>query len=802
MITKLKSIQRLAVFQDFDWDKSVKGKDGSVQELKEINILYGRNYSGKTTLSRILRAFETGCISDKFKGAAFTLQMKDQSVLEQSKLTGHGHEIRVFNEDFVRENLRFIANPNERIVPFAVIGKDNVEIEGAIKKLEEELGVNEAGKETCMYGEQIALKAAYATSSQAHSHASNSLNDKLSQKATHNPTGMKHNASLFGDINYNITKLNADIHKVLLPNFSPISDNEKLRLLTLIDEKTNPETLTPHKINLSFSQLRKTAGDLVKKHIAKSSKIDELVEDALLNQWAKQGKELHSDHSKNCGFCGNIVSEKRWEALERHFDEESKELEGEIRTLMVQIDNEVQVLENGHGFIKDTFYTKYQEEFERVDGAFQQFSRRYTENCNILKLMHQEKQRDLFTIITAELPEDCSSEFKALWTAFEELNILSNDYTSRLAGEQKAAKESLRLREVYDFLNTIGYIDDFLNIEKLKQKNDDAKNNLEKVGSKISERLKEIEQLKEQLKDESGGAEKVNEYLANFFGHKYLTLKALNETDSGGKGIHFEVLRNGAKAYHLSEGECSLIAFCYFMARLNDKETKGKKPIIWIDDPISSLDSNHVFFVFSLIKTRIVTSECFEQLFVSTHNLDFFKYLKRLQPTRSKLNYRYLLVRRLFEGSTITPMPDYLKNYVSEFNFLFQQIYECASLEEIDDTNYQIYYNFGNNARKFLEIYLNYKYPDGDTNNDAEKMTRFFDGDEIPAVLGDRINNEYSHLAGGFERGSKPIEVPEMNQAAKMILKRLEVDKDQYSSLLKSIGISGSMEMEVPMQMQ
>jgi wobble nucleotide-excising tRNase len=90
---------------------------------------------------------------------------------------------------------------------------------------------------------------------------------------------------------------------------------------------------------------------------------------------------------------------------------------------------------------------------------------------------------------------------------------------------------------------------------------------------------------------------------------------------SNGKKIRFELIRDGKKAYHLSEGECSLIAFCYFMAKLEDVDTKGCKPIIWIDDPISSLDSNHIFFVYSLIKSEILSNNEFEQLFVSTHSL-------------------------------------------------------------------------------------------------------------------------------------------------------------------------------------
>ncbi|WP_162867182.1 AAA family ATPase, partial [Klebsiella pneumoniae] len=52
-------------------------------------------------------------------------------------------------------------------------------------------------------------------------------------------------------------------------------------------------------------------------------------------------------------------------------------------------------------------------------------------------------------------------------------------------------------------------------------------------------------------------------------------------------------------------GECSLIAFCYFIAKLEEPDSKGKELIIYIDDPISSLDGNHIFFMFSLIESLI-----------------------------------------------------------------------------------------------------------------------------------------------------------------------------------------------------
>lgn len=78
-----------------------------------------------------------------------------------------------------------------------------------------------------------------------------------------------------------------------------------------------------------------------------------------------------------------------------------------------------------------------------------------------------------------------------------------------------------------------------------------------------------------------------------------------------------------------------------------------------------------------------------------------------------------------------------------------------------------------------------------------ETVARFFDGERIPAVLTDRINNEYSHLSGVFERGATPVEVPEMLTAARQIIERLKMDGDQFSALLKSIGEVPEAEVQV-----
>ena len=89
----------------------------------------------------------------------------------------------------------------------------------------------------------------------------------------------------------------------------------------------------------------------------------------------------------------------------------------------------------------------------------------------------------------------------------------------------------------------------------------------------------------------------LNEYLNLYFATHHLELVAEENNTA------FKVMRTGEEARYLSEGECSLISFCYFMATLKDIDLK--ETIIWIDDPISSLDNNNIFFIFGLIDSEL-----------------------------------------------------------------------------------------------------------------------------------------------------------------------------------------------------
>ena len=117
-------------------------------------------------------------------------------------------------------------------------------------------------------------------------------------------------------------------------------------------------------------------------------------------------------------------------------------------------------------------------------------------------------------------------------------------------------------------------------------------------------------------------------------------------------------------------------------------------------------------------------------------------------------------------------MPKFLKNYTSEFNYLFEQIYDNAFIDKIkdEDTKTTIVYNFGNNLRKFLEIYLFFKYPT-EKSFGAEVIEKFFKSE----ILINKYANEFSHLREILERAMIPINIAQSKKIAEFVLKTIKL---------------------------
>ncbi len=797
-IKKIEKIKNMAVYIDYEWAKSVRDKGNNVSEFKEINIIYGRNYSGKTTLSRIIRSLETKELSDKYNSPEFVINFDGYPNINNTNFKNSTHLIRVFNEDFIRENLKFIVDDQQPINSFAVLGEDNGRIEEEIEACNAKLGSDE--EVTGYLGQRLRANNDYNQALNSYTERINTLEGKLKGKANSADNGIKHN-KIYGDVNYNVNKLKTDIDRLSKLDNLPLSIEQEIILTNTIKDDEKKHIDDYKKLNLKLEDLYEVSKKLIGTRISISNPIQELLNNAALDAWVRAGRQHHKDLRDSCGFCGSRLPDDLWVRLDGHFNAQSEGLLERLNSTLSEVENEFNRSNSLLNVDLNDYYSQYHIELNNLMNNYSSVIGTYKLQLEEIKLRLNAKIDNLYDYHEFSDFELICNEIDVV---FKELHLIkekSNKVTSTLKSDKIKAINTLRLNEVCKFINDISYHDELIKINKLNNELSLCTNKLAAATQDVERVNAEITDLKLQLNDESKGAEQVNEYLCSFFGHDSLKLEAIkDDQENGVSGYRFEVMRNNKKAYHLSEGECSLIAFCYFMAKLRDINTKGMEPIIWIDDPISSLDSNHIFFIYSIINSEIVTPDTvvvngvdvkrdkYKQIFISTHNLDFLKYLKKLSGEDGKKS-EYFIVTRNNETSNLELMPKYLRNYVTEYNYLFHQIYKCSTSDVNNDDNHHLFYNFGNNTRKFLEAFLFYKYPNA-KHRDNDKLDLFFDGNKQATSLVNRVNNEYSHLEGVFERSMMPIDVPEMQKVGKFILLKIkEKDAVQYMSLLESIGV-------------
>ncbi len=788
MIKKIGTIKHFAVFENYNWDLSSTDKNGQPLKFEKINILYGRNYSGKTTLSRIFRSLETGQLPENYDDPQYELIDENGNKIDQNNLADFSSPVRVFNEDFIKSNLKFLIDPTGEIAPFAILGNTNGTLVDEIKELTKEIGSSEEPK-TGLHKAVDDANNALDSANQALSEAESDLKSKLSKKATDKSIGIKYKSDRFGDVNYTIAKIRSDIETIYQNEYQGPSTADIANCEAILRDTVH-EPITNIRFQHQYSTYKDEAVSLLAKEIGTSNKIQRLIHDTALNLWVKRGVEI-ADNASICPFCGNPITDEFWSELHAHFDEESRKLENDIGGLIEQIRKEINKGAINDASIKLQLYSEY---IGKYEVAKKLLDEKLSEYYNALQELIDQLEKRLANIshpVEFLSDKNCDNDIEE---ALNRLNLVlneNNSYAGELKNKQTSAKTVLRLKEVEDFCNTIDYRAVSEKIEKLKSIRDAAESKLNDVKDDLSNKQEALDGKKRLLNDEELGAKHVNEYLNDFFGHHFVTLEAHKDNDDA-KQIKFCIMRNGKPAYNLSEGECSLISFCYFMAKLDDVATSGQKPIIWIDDPISSLDSNHIYFIFSLIVSKIAKTGCFSQLFISTHNLDFLKYLNRLKSYHLDKNGKqvadskaYFLIERIGNHSSIQALPQYLKSNATEYNYLFSQIYKVSQCVAVTDDNYDILYSFGNSARKFLEMYLYFKYP-----TDEEllpKLKRFFEPEDVPPILINRLVNEDSHgptPENSLRAGIDPETIP----VAKKILQLLQKDSEQYDAFMESIS--------------
>lgn len=780
-------------FQGLDWKKSVKDSGRNVQYFKRLNVLYGRNYSGKTTLSRVFRSLETRKLPQNYVDSAFTLT-GDKGVVSHTGLLAHNYDVRVYNRDFVTDNLSFLVNQEAGgvIKTFAIVGEQNKEIDDAIAAIEAKLGSVE-GKAGLRFDLEAKKKERDRTKS-AHTNASSDLEEKL---RVHANEKIKKNRQ-YGSAVYNIGSIRSDIASTKKAGFVALTTEQQAVKLSLLKQEALPDITGTLAVTLKLESLSAAAEPLLSKTITPTKAIEELLKDSALQLWVKQGMGHHREKRDTCAFCRQDLPHDIWQVLDEHFSKESGDLETALDASIKSVTTEIGTVAGLNTFAGAQFYADERIAFETSSKALSQALAVYKKDLEALKNSLETRKNNLFQPTTLKAPSHDAKEIAKHVADINALIGTSNGKTATLEKDKTSAREALRLADVFAFAEAITYDKELGRIATLKTSADTASTAFTDAEKEIREAEAEVQTLRAKQKDERKGAERVNALLNNFFGHDGIKLEARDGADKA--TVKFEITRNGKSAYNLSEGECSLIAFCYFMAKLEDPESRGRELIIYIDDPISSLDGNHIFFMFSLIESLIAkpnknpdgsNSYRYKQLFISTHNLDFLKYLKKLSlpPEKNHGGSQHFLIERNGGASAISLMPSYLKEYITEFNYLFHQIYKCRDAEYAK-VSHEPFYSFGNNLRKFLEAFLFYKYPHHDNQSDSfERMKKFFGDDDLAVALINRLNNELSHLESIFDRSMKPVEIPEIPKLANYVLDKIyEKDPHQYNSLVKSIG--------------
>ena len=261
------------------------------------------------------------------------------------------------------------------------------------------------------------------------------------------------------------------------------------------------------------------------------------------------------------------------------------------------------------------------------------------------------------------------------------------------------------------------------------------------------------------------------------------------------------ILKRGSNiANNLSDGEKTAIAFSYFMVTLKSllEENKLQDTIVFIDDPISSLDANHIAQISSLINSFFFKKDenekivqCFKQLFISTHNFEFYSFLRDANNIKRKKKVRvgdkkeehpscnYYMLKRIAEDNVqLIKLPKSFSNYNSEYLFLFEEICDFKDKGCPEDKSYLM----PNVIRRFLEIYTLIKLPGSKDEIDNRVKLLIGDVNEL------KILHYFSHFTSP-ERITKHTElilkIPELVDDLFILLRK---DNVHFDSLLTGVG--------------
>lgn len=765
MITKIDYLKDFGIYKNFTWDNAVI-------DFKKKNIFYGWNYSGKTTLSRVFSSLRDEEIFSDYNKCDFKITTIDNNSYTKSNLQNFPFRTLVFNSDYVNENLRWGIDDKINAIYFQV-GEDakNAKRLEELESLIHNINGNDIiiGKKTPFLENvssfEIFEQKLFTDESKRIK------NDVFSSLIEFNKRNFKKQIPLVSqNLNGFILK------KTILSKLSKIVKIEEPKLeVNLIEYEL--------KINDIILEVNK----LLIKEPNKSDVISVLEGNSTALEWVKKGLQINSPKEK-CLFCDNIISKERVELLNKFYINESSKLRDTSKEIFDKIDEEITKVKklnfpNSVQDINEGYQEQYLKHKKSVDAKIRSYLKKLESvkkqlflkvDKNIYKKIEESK---LFNV------ENLDNEIKKINKVLIENNNFSKDFKEIIKSE--------RLK----YINHL--VAKFLKENKYKSKrikHEKALKEIEKLDEKINEYNKEIIRINALKSDAEEGCQQLNYFVQSFLGKEDIKVQYNKENKT------FNLYRGLEIAKNLSEGEKMAISFSHFMVTLKSIESQNKLKdlIIFIDDPMSSLDGNHIFQINALLKdflyekipnhdqpsVKMWNQKCL-QLFISTHNFDFFNLLKEL-PTAKGFSYerrnnkkesRYFISRKI-NNSSIENLPKVYDSFKSEYHFLFKEINDFTNSIGTQASTEKLLL-MPNILRRFLEMYTLAKYPSKDEVDD--RATEIFG-----ALISKRICKPFHYFShfNNIDRIGKQSELlSDIGTACKELIKQIKKDKKHYKAL-------------------
>lgn len=781
LIRRIDKIDNYRIFQNWKWDMSIP-------DFPRVNLIYGQNGSGKSTLANLFHDCTTSQLAALQSGIQLQVDFNNNTRSITAADTTFWSRVRVFNKQFIDQNLAFNEASGPQPESLLTIGKRSIEIEAELEELRGRLSETEQ-----------AFTSAQALSKQAFDHLGYRFADVARLIVSDLvKSGIKRYQ---GSNRYNRRQV-----RELLQRDRSIFDEAST------DRAADVRTATELPMDVPMVPARppmadyndvQTAIHLIKTDISNLA-IEELRNHADRAKWVQDGLRIHKDLN-NCLFCGQPFTASRRQALASHFNSQLIELQRQIDLLTQKVNDAITASADYLNALPNanSLYPDLRSNFQIACQQYAQEHDRYSTNAKQLVDTLTAKRDNPFS------PNYLNPNIQLVVPNTDTIDAILNkqqDRTTRHQQEVKAAARRVELAHVRDFLKEYDSLQSDLNSRQGEEL--DLKNQCISLRNKIDE-LESIDT------DPAPSARQLTAYVSHLLGREELEFKLTPDQK------HYAITRLGSPASHLSEGEQTAIALLYFLVSVRKENIAGDAPTVVIDDPVSSLDSNIMFGASAHLWSELVSTQFANQVFIMTHNFELFRqWLYQMQPIARDRNTKEVVcaafeIRTAWkecEDGDMQRIPrlhawnfrdDATKKLRSHYHFLFSHVANTLIQAHPDLSlakQMEIAALLPNAARRLLEAFLGFRCPDkmGSFHGSMRAALERNPGlDDSIRIHVERYLHAYSHLEDGDIL--HPLAPGESTVVLRSLFQFMDhVDHGHVSSMCTALGLDYDRLMKAP----